>query len=151
MSERHAGWIYVLSHPAWHSARYGAMVKIGKTRRDPRTRAREITSVSGLIAPCTIACCLPVSDLAAAETAVHRMLDDKRVRKRREMFRVDVATARQTIEAVARSQSSSTWTRASRRPIFRYRHRPIIPPRLLVAGLAAAGMVTFMVWSGAFR
>jgi hypothetical protein len=94
------GWVYVLTHPAWESV---GMVKIGRTGRDPRTRAAEITSVSGLLAPCSIAWCSPVSDMAAAEKAVHRMLGTRRVRKRRELFRVDTATAQQVVEAVARS------------------------------------------------
>ena len=80
------GWVYVLTHPAWDKL---GMVKVGRTGRDPRTRAAEITSVSGLLAPCTIAWCSPVSDMAAVEQAVHRMLGAHRVRKRREMFRVD--------------------------------------------------------------
>ncbi len=46
------GWVYVLTHPAWESL---GMVKIGRTGRDPRTRAAEITAVSGLLAPCSIA------------------------------------------------------------------------------------------------
>ena len=94
------GWVYVLTHPAWDTL---GMVKVGRTGRDPRTRAAEITSVSGLLAPCTIAWCSPVSDMAAAEQAVHRMLGSYRVRKRRELFRVDVATAREVVEAVAGS------------------------------------------------
>ena len=91
------GWIYVLTHPAWDGL---GIIKIGRTGRDPRTRAAEITSVSGLLAPCTVACCLPVSDMVGAEQAVHRMLATHRVRKRRELFRVDVATAQQVIRAV---------------------------------------------------
>ncbi len=94
------GWVYVLTHPAWDKL---GMVKVGRTGRDPRTRAAEITSVSGLLAPCTIAWCSPVSDMAAAEQAVHRMLGSHRVRKRRELFRVDAATARGVVEAVAGS------------------------------------------------
>ncbi len=94
------GWVYVLTHPAWDKL---GMVKLGRTGRDPRTRAAEICSVSGLLAPATVAWCSPVSDMAAAEQAVHRMLGSHRVRKRREMFRVDVATARGVVEAVAGS------------------------------------------------
>ena len=94
------GWIYVLTHPAWDKL---GIVKVGRTGRDPRTRAAEITSVSGLLAPATVAWCSPASDMAAAEQAVHRMLGSHRVRKRRELFRVDVATARGVIEAVAGS------------------------------------------------
>ncbi len=98
-----AGWVYVLTHPAWDKL---DMVKIGRTGRDPRTRAVEITAVSGLLAPCTIAWCSPVADMAAAELAVHRMLGSHRVRRRRELFRIDVATARQVIEAIAASPPS---------------------------------------------
>jgi hypothetical protein len=108
------GWIYVLTHPVWDKI---GMVKIGRTGRDPHTRAAEITSVSGLIAPCTITWCAPVSDMAAAETAIHRMLGDKRVRKRRELFRVNAATARQVGEAVAGSLAlpGSPWASIVRR------------------------------------
>ncbi len=94
------GWVYVMTHPAWDKL---GMVKLGRTGRDPRTRAAEITSVSGLLAPATVAWCSPVSDMAAAEQAVHRMLGSHRVRKRRELFRVDVGTARGVVEAVAGS------------------------------------------------
>ena len=101
MSDRPApGWIYVLTHPAWDGL---GMVKIGRTGRNPRTRAAEITNVSGLLAPCKIAYCLPVSDMTGVEQAVHRMLAPHRVRKRRELFRVGVATAQQVIRAVAAS------------------------------------------------
>jgi len=99
------GWVYVLTHPAWDKM---GMVKVGRTGRDPRTRASEITSVSGLLAPCTVAWCSPVSDMAAAEQAVHRMLGSHRVRKRRELFRVDAEKAREVVEAVAGSLSPSS-------------------------------------------
>lgn len=97
MSDRPApGWIYVLTHPAWDGL---GMVKVSRTGRNPRTRAAEITSVSGLLAPCRIAYCSPVSDMTGAEQAAHRMLAPQRVRKRRELFQVDVATAQQVIRA----------------------------------------------------
>lgn len=98
------GWVYVLTHPAWDKL---GMVKVGRTGRDPRTHAAEITSVSGLLAPATVAWCSPVSDMVATEQAVHRMLGSHRVRKRRELFRVDAATARGVIEAVAGSLPTS--------------------------------------------
>ena len=131
MSDRPVpGWIYVLTHPAWESL---GMVKIGRTGRDPRTRAAEITSVSGLLTPCTVACCLRVSDMVGAEWAVHRMLATHRVRKRRELFRVDVATAQQVIRAVTSSlpPPSHTFLGFLSRPLAsrriespRYRSRP---------------------------
>jgi hypothetical protein len=156
------GWIYVMAHPAWDKI---GMVKIGKTGRDPLTRAAEITSVSGLLAPCTIAWCSPVSDMAAAETALHRMLGDKRVRKRRELFRVDSATARQVVEAVAASlpSSRSPFSRLAsviptrpRTPVSRYRarggrsaswrygRRRVSPLVRLVAGVVAIGALILL-------
>ena len=106
------------------------MVKVGRTGRDPRTRAGEITSVSGLLAPATVAWCSPVSDMVAAEQAVHRMLGSHRVRKRRELFRVDAATARGVVEAVAGSLPVSASPLASlarsmpARPAATGRYRP---------------------------
>jgi len=86
VSDRPApGWIYVLTHPAWDGL---GMVKVSRTGRNPRTRAAEITSVSGLLAPCRIAYCSPVSDMTGAEQAAHRMLAPQRVRKRRELFQM---------------------------------------------------------------
>lgn len=77
------------------------LVKIGLTDRDPQTRAAELTRASGVPSPFVIAWCRAVSDCAGVESAVHRMLHDKRVSKRREFFRCEVATARQVIEAAA--------------------------------------------------
>lgn len=157
-----AGWIYVLTHPAWD--RIG-LVKIGKTGRDPRRRAAEITSVSGLLTPCTLACCAPVSDMDAAEVAVHRMLSGHRVRKRRELFRVDAATARQVVEAVATSLpasrsplafltrllpvSRSVADRASRNARrsggWRTRRRRVSLPVRLAAGVMAIGALAVLL------
>lgn len=158
MSNRPApGWIYVLTHPAWDGL---GMVKIGRTGRNPRTRAAEITSVSGLLAPYKVAHISPVSDMAGAEQAVHRMLAPHRVRKRRELFRVDVATAQQVIRAVAGSQLPPHHTLlgflsrplASRRPesaqhrprqrrasSWRYGRRRVPNSVRLMAGLVAIG------------
>lgn len=77
------------------------LVKIGLTNRNPQARAAELTRATGVPAPFVIAWCRAVSDCAGVETAVHRMLHDKRVSDRREFFRCDVATARQVIEAAA--------------------------------------------------
>ena len=93
-----AGWVYVLTHSAWDGI---GLVKIGMTGRDPTERAAEITSVSGLVAPCRVAWCAWVSDRAAVESTVKRRLATQRVTGRRELFRTDVATARAAIEAAA--------------------------------------------------
>lgn len=77
------------------------LVKIGLTDRNPQVRAAELTRATGVPAPFVIAWCRAVSDCAGVESAVHRMLHDRRVSNRREFFRCDVTTARQVIEAAA--------------------------------------------------
>jgi hypothetical protein len=92
-----AGWVYVLTHPAWERI---SLVKIGMTSRDPTKRAAEITSVSGLIAPCKVAWCIWVEDRAEVERTVKRVLRRHRV-KQRELFRTDVETAKAAILAAS--------------------------------------------------
>jgi hypothetical protein len=116
MPDNLAGWCYVLEHPAWTKI---GLVKIGMTGRDPATRGAEITSSSGLLAPAKVAYCAWVADRTAVERTVKQMLGSQRVRGRRELFRTDVSTARQAIEAAAcRKAPSPLVTR--RRPRARY-------------------------------
>jgi len=75
------------------------LVKIGLTARNPSVRSAELTAATGVPAPFVIAWCRAVSDCALVESAVHRLLDDRRVSGKREFFRCDVTTARQVIEA----------------------------------------------------
>ncbi len=68
--------------------------------------------------------------MVAAEQAVHRMLGSHRVRKRRELFRVDAMTARGVAEAVAGSLPVSGTPPAHlarsvpARPVVAWRPRP---------------------------
>lgn len=101
------GWVYVLTNEAMPG-----LVKIGLTTRTPKERAAELSSSSGVPLPFTVAWARAVSDCATVETAVHRMLDDKRINGKRESFRVDVATARQVIEAAAGSMLGRQWRAA---------------------------------------
>ena len=91
-----AGWVYVLTN-----ASMPGLVKIGLTTRNPQARAAELASATGVPTPFVIAWCHAVTDCAAVESAVHRMLDDRRVSGRREFFKCDVATARQVITTAA--------------------------------------------------
>ncbi len=92
------GWVYILTNPA-----LPGMVKVGLTTRNLAARAAELASSSGVPLPFAVTWARAVTDCAMVERAVRRMLDDKRVSGKREFFRVDVATARQVIEAAAGS------------------------------------------------
>ncbi len=98
------GWVYILTNEAMPG-----LVKIGLTTRTPKERAAELSSATGVPLPFVVAWARAVSDCATVEKAVHRMLDDKRVNGKRESFRVDVATARQVIEAAAGSVLGRRW------------------------------------------
>jgi len=93
------GWCYVLTHPAWTKI---GIVKIGMTTQDPKRRAAQITSVSGLIAPCTVHCCVYVANRRLVETTVHHRLGKYRVRRRRELFRVSPDFAAVVLRDAAR-------------------------------------------------
>jgi hypothetical protein len=100
------GWVYVLTNSAMPG-----LVKIGLTTRNPTIRASELTAATGVPAPFVIAWCRAVSDCAYVESAVHRMLDDRRVSGKREFFCCDVKTARQVIEATAGSKLGRRYLR----------------------------------------
>jgi hypothetical protein len=130
-------------HPAWSSI---GLVKIGMTSRDPAKRAAEITSVSGLIAPCRVAYCCQVADRRAVENAVKAALGGKRVRGRRELFRCDVAAARAAIEAASCHTRAVPVPRRVGRPRWHARRgrRRGIPIRLAV--MLAIGSAAALIW-----
>jgi hypothetical protein len=143
MPDNLAGWCYVLEHPAW--AKIG-LVKIGMTGRDPATRGAEITSSSPLLAPAKVAYCAWVADRTAVERTVKQMLGSQRVRGRRELFRTDVATAWQAIEAAAcrkvpaplvtRRRPRARYGRLAFRRHYRRRRWSIYAIAIAMAGLA---------------
>jgi hypothetical protein len=130
------GWVYILTNEAMPG-----MVKIGLTTKTPKERAAELSSPSGVPLPFVVAWARAVSDCAYVEKAVHRMLDDKRVNGKRESFRVDVATARQVIEAAAGSMLGRQWRAPPPRKAGRSRGRRKRGKDLTGFGLAVSGAV----------
>jgi hypothetical protein len=82
-----AGFVYVLSNRSMPG-----MVKIGKTTRDPRTRAGELFA-SGVPTPFIIEATIETPNINETELTVHRLLGANRVNKKREFFHVSVAEA----------------------------------------------------------
>jgi hypothetical protein len=149
------GFVYILSHPCWNNLRYpvGApgvgAVKIGRTGRDPRTRLAEITSASGLIHPGRVEHVVWVADMRAVEAAIQRDLGRYRI-KRRELFRVDVDTAVQAIEACAGVIALGPIERPAlilSRRRWRYRrlgHRQIWKRCIMAGGVMALAVVLML-------
>jgi hypothetical protein len=80
-----AGYIYLLVNPSMEG-----LVKIGKTVRDPRDRAKELGATTGVPTPFIPIFQAYVSDCSEAERYVHSCLDQRncRVSGNREFFRV---------------------------------------------------------------
>jgi hypothetical protein len=134
-----------MTHPAWSRIGRNGMIKIGKTTRDPRHRAAEITNVSGLLSPCIVAWCAWVSDIDQIEPAVHKLLGRHRVRRRREMFAVDIETARSAILRAERVQfiaAAIPATSPARRAKWMRRRAERLLLLLLAACLALAWLAS---------
>jgi hypothetical protein len=138
------GWVYILTNP-----HMPGLVKVGMTTRTPTDRLAELTAASGVPAPFKLEWCRAVSNCAAVERSVHRMLDDRRVSGRREFFRCDVATARQVVEASAgallgrRYRVTASRPRKGRQWGRGRRGRPDYVPALLTA--SAIALVAMLV------
>lgn len=140
---RTPGWIYVLasqSHPG--------IVKIGRTSRHTPGRMLEVDrSEYAAFGPWAEVGSHAVADCAHVETAVHRMLANRRVKlgrlSCRELFRIDSAEACRVVQAAARSLT------VVRRPLLPTPRRvPRRRFRLRRWGrpLAAIAMLPILVW-----
>lgn len=83
-----SGYIYLLTNPSMEG-----LVKIGKTNRNPRERAQELGSTTGVPTPFTLVFDVEVNDCAKAEEYAHAQLEQYRVSNRREFFEVPVNKA----------------------------------------------------------
>lgn len=109
MSGIPAGWIYALTSPS-----LPGVVKIGRTTRDPVTRARELGGYAGASADYVVVAYAAVADPVACETHAHRMLRHCR-RKGTELFDITPGRARAVVFAVARSTNRPARFQPNRR------------------------------------
>ena len=82
------GFVYCLTN-----ASIPGLVKIGKTKRDPKARAAEISGSTGVPTPFDIKWSREVHDMDKAESDLHAALERARLSKRREFFRCTPAQA----------------------------------------------------------
>jgi hypothetical protein len=128
-----AGWLYALT-----TSSLPGVIKIGRTTRDPVTRARELGGYAGATADYVVVAHAAVSDAVACETQAHRMLRHCR-RKGTELFDITPARARAVIFAVARSGARPA--RDSPRPRSFGRRFIRRKPRIAYRKLCAAGLL----------
>lgn len=85
----HPGYIYVLSNPMLPSD----CVKIGLTRMTPERRANALSKMSAIPTPFDVSFSYRVNNVSQAERRLHLVLDDKRITKTKEFFRVSPEVA----------------------------------------------------------
>ena len=90
------GWVYILSNPV-----FPEYLKIGLTTLDPYTRAKQLSTGTGIPAPYVVAWMLYVSDCNAVERSTHIALDKYRNRNDREFFQLSLQTAIEAVEQIA--------------------------------------------------
>lgn len=95
-----AGFLYVLIN-----ASMPGVVKVGKTERDPESRAKELSGVTGVPTPFVVVYQEYFDDCSAAEEFVHALLEEDgyRVATNREFFS---APPQVTIQAVIKAKAA---------------------------------------------
>lgn len=89
-------WVYILSNPSMPG-----LLKIGMTKRDPKIRARELASETGVPTKFEIEYAVQVTDALAVEQSVHKRLNRYRVNSDREFFKVDIKRAKKVVDQQA--------------------------------------------------
>lgn len=97
---RDLGFVYVLTNPA-----YPGLVKIGKTTREPRLRARELSKPTGVPKPFKVFHQARTSDCSTVETLVHKALKLFRV-KGSEFFKTSPDNAKDIVDKVSADYKS---------------------------------------------
>lgn len=92
------GHVYVLMNPSMQN-----LVKIGKTKRAPEERAKELSSTTGVPTPFVVVYNCYFESCTDAETFIHKYLEDKgfRVSSNREFFEIPIKDA---IDSVMRAK-----------------------------------------------
>lgn len=118
------GYIYILSNPSMPG-----VLKIGKTKRPPEVRVKELSSATGVPTPFHIEGVIEATDMSAVEKEVHLHIANRRVNNRREFFRIDVSQAVRIAGKVA-TRSKSKFRRERQNAYFRF-----IDPVLFTAAI----------------
>lgn len=94
------GHVYILVNPA-----FSGLVKIGRTTKEPESRARELSSGSGVPSPYAVAWHALVTDCEHVERLIHQKLAHARTRNDREFFAVPLKEAISIVSNIVRPYS----------------------------------------------
>jgi len=114
-SRDRAGCVYVLINSG-----LPGVVKIGRSIKPARERAKEINAGTGVIIPWTVFHESQADDCVTSEKMVHRSLQKVRVNRRKEGFRIEAEVAAEIVKLTCELQRE-----ASRSPRNNYRIKNI--------------------------
>jgi hypothetical protein len=90
-------WVYILSNPALPN-----MLKIGYTKNDPYTRAKQISASTGVALPYKVEWAFQCFNGEQLEQEVHEELASYRVNQHREFFDIPLVEAQEAIEKLGK-------------------------------------------------
>ena len=98
------GFVYALINPSMEG-----LVKVGKTNRDPKGRANELSGATGVPTPFILAYSAPFENCTEAEKMIHIILETKceRISDKREFFKAELNEVIETILDVKGSERNS--------------------------------------------
>jgi hypothetical protein len=109
-NKRRRGYVYVLSNPSMPG-----IVKIGRTFRDPRARAAELSGATGVPTPFIIEATVSTWNCVWLEKLVHLQLGRRRVNHNREFFRCSLEEALKATEAASKKMKGNRYRRSGGR------------------------------------
>ena len=90
------GYIYILQNPSFQN-----LLKVGKTNRSPKERARELSSVTGVPTEFLVLYDVFVPNCDVGEKKVHEKLKKYRTASNREFFELTLEVAKKIVNEIA--------------------------------------------------
>ena len=85
-------WVYILSNPTTPS-----LLKIGYTKNDPDTRAKQISTATGVALPYKVEWAFKCFNGEQLEGEIHSYLKEYRVNNNREFFEIELTEAKKAV------------------------------------------------------
>jgi hypothetical protein len=90
-------WVYILSNPSMPG-----LLKIGSTTKAPDKRAKQVSRGTGVPLEFELEYMFKCFNSAGLEYEIHKELKSQRVNKQKEFFKMDLESAKKTIEEIGR-------------------------------------------------
>ena len=86
-------WVYVMSNASMPGA-----LKIGYTKNDPTTRAKQLSSSTGVASPFVVEHAFRCFNAEALENELHKFFDSYRISNNREFFRLSLDEVKKCVK-----------------------------------------------------